>query len=59
MKGKSKVEVTQEEIQRALKKFTEKGGLINKLPDEIAPRNALVGGKWGMFEGVGEPGSGA
>ncbi len=50
MKKKQKIEISPEEIAKALKKFQEKGGLITKLPDEITPRQALVGAKWGMFE---------
>ena len=51
-KKKQKVEISVEEIAKALKKFQEEGGLITKLPDEITPRQALVGAKWGMFEMV-------
>ena len=51
-KQKQKIEISVEEIAKALKKFQEKGGLITKLPDEIAPRHAMVGAKWGMFEVV-------
>ena len=52
MKKKQKVVISVEEIAKALKKFQEEGGLITKLPDEITPRHALVGAKWGMFEMV-------
>ena len=52
MKKKQKVVISVEEIAKALKKFQEEGGLITKLPDEITPRQALVGAKWGMFEMV-------
>lgn len=52
MKKKQKVEISPEEIAKALKKFKEEGGLITKLPDEITPRHSMVGAKWGMFEMV-------
>ena len=55
MKKKQKVVISVEEIAKALKKFQEEGGLITKLPDEITPRQALVGAKWGMFEMVKDP----
>lgn len=53
---KKKVEISPEEVQQALKKFQEKGGLIKKLPDQVAIRSNMVGSKWAMFELVGEKG---
>ena len=49
-----KTKITDEEIQRALKKFEEKGGLIKRLPDQVAPSGNQVGGKFAMFETVGD-----
>ena len=51
---KKKSEISQEEIQKALKKFQNQGGLISKLPDQIAPRSNMVGGRWAMYETVSE-----
>ena len=42
--------ISDEEIRRALRRFIKEGGLIHKLPDEVAPRMALVGSGHGMFE---------
>ncbi len=56
---KQKSQISEEEIQKALKKFQEQGGLITKLPDEVSPRNPMVGSKFGMFEAVSDQGSGA
>ncbi len=52
MKGNKSI--TEEEVQKALQKFVRGGGLIKNLPDEVAPRNLLVGAKWGMYEPVME-----
>ena len=49
---RSKAPITDEEIQQALRKFLKEGGLIKNLPDEVVPRNLMVGAKWGMFEPV-------
>jgi len=51
---KKKVEISQEEVQKALQKFQKEGGLINKLPDQIAPRSTMVGGRFSMYETVSE-----
>lgn len=56
---KNKQVVTEQEIQKALKKFKEQGGLIKKLPDEIVPNHNMVGAKWSMYEAIQENGSGA
>jgi len=42
--------ISEEEIQQALEKFTISGGLIKKLPDEVALRPLVVGRKYGTFE---------
>ena len=51
---KDKKSITEAEVQNALQKFIRGGGLINHLPDEVAPRNLMVGGKWGIYEPVME-----
>ena len=51
---KNQKSISDQEIQKALKKFKEKGGLIRKLPSEIVPRSALVGAKFGIYEGPQE-----
>ncbi len=45
-------EITQEELQRAIRAFQERGGLIRRLPDEIVPPAILVGARWGAYEEV-------
>ena len=47
---KNKRSITEEDIHRALKKFVNDGGLIKQLPDQVAPRNNLVGARWGVYE---------
>lgn len=42
MRNEKKPEVTHEEVQRALRAFKQRGGLVKKLPDEVAPRSDLV-----------------
>lgn len=46
----SRKQLTEEEIQAALNKFLVEGGLIQKLPDEVALRVEMVGKKYGRFE---------
>lgn len=48
----SRKEITREKLQRAIRGFQERGGLIRRLPDEIAPPTALVGARWGAYEEV-------
>ena len=47
-----KVHITEEEIQKALNKFQDSGGLIKRLPEQIVPQRALVGAKYGVYEYV-------
>lgn len=49
--------VTHEDVQAALRKFEEKGGLIKRLPDEVTPRNSLVGSRWAVYESLNDMGS--
>ncbi|MCZ6472180.1 MAG: hypothetical protein O7A08_00445 [SAR324 cluster bacterium] len=49
---KKNIAITEEDVQKALQKFLKTGGLIKHLPDQIAPRNILVGAKFGIFEPV-------
>ena len=51
--------ITEVEIQQALKKFQERGGLIKQLPDEIVPRHTLVGAKYAVYENVSDEAAGA
>lgn len=44
--------ITEQDVQKALKKFVDKGGLIKKLPDEVVPKSVMVGSRWGMYEQV-------
>ena len=52
VKAKKQKQVTHEEIHKALKKFRNRGGLITHLPDQVTPRNVLVGAKWSMYEPI-------
>ena len=49
---KNKKLITEEDVQKALSKFEKDGGLIKQLPDQVAPRNTLVGARWGVYEVV-------
>ena len=49
---KNRQSVTELDVQKAIGKFLREGGLIKHLPDEVVPRNLLVGQKWGMYETV-------
>ncbi len=51
---KNKKVISEEEIQQAIKKFQEEGGLIRTLPAEVVPAHTLVGAKWGVYENVGD-----
>ncbi len=51
--------ITEEEVQQALKRFQERGGLIKQPPDEIVPRHTLVGAKYAVYETVSNEGTGA
>lgn len=52
-----KAVITEAQIQQALEKFKNQGGLIRKLPDEVVPPHNLVGAKWGMFETIQDSGA--
>ncbi len=47
---KPQIQITEEEIQKAIYKFQMEGGLIRRLPDEVVLRSNVVGRKHGMFE---------
>ena len=49
MKKQKKV-ITSKEIRQALQRFYERGGLVTRLPDQVAPTNTMVGTRWGTFE---------
>lgn len=51
---KQDVKMTHEDIQRAIRRFLAKGGLIRKLPPAATPRNMLVGAEYGMFERISD-----
>lgn len=54
MKVKKLTPITEFDIRRALKYFLSKGGFIKKLPDEVGPKNVVVGSEYGMFENLTE-----
>lgn len=39
---KQQPEVTHEDLQQAIRRFKQRGGLVKKLPDEVAPRSDVV-----------------
>ncbi len=45
-----KINITEEEIQKAIQKFQMEGGLIRQLPDEAVLRSNIVGRRHGMYE---------
>jgi hypothetical protein len=51
---KEKKVITQEEVQQAIRKFQERGGLIRRLPDEIVTAQALVGARYSVYEYAGD-----
>jgi hypothetical protein len=42
--------ITEEQVQEAIRKFEDAGGLITKLPDESTPGRSLVGANWASFD---------
>jgi hypothetical protein len=47
--------LTHEQLQAAIRKFQEQGGIIKKLPDQKTYTHQMVGMKWASlesFEGV-------
>ena len=53
MKQKSKAaNITREDVQRAIKKFKESGGLITKITADENPKRKLVGARYASFEPV-------
>lgn len=53
MKRKAAKAITHEELERAIEAFRARGGLIKRLPAEIAPARNLVGSRYGEFEPIG------
>ena len=51
---RSKQTVSRVDFSRAIRKFREQGGLIERLPDEVVAPRSLVGSKFGMYESVVE-----
>jgi predicted nucleic acid-binding protein len=50
----AKKAVSQADIERAIRSFKERGGLIQRLPDEVVAPRLMVGSKFGMYESVVE-----
>lgn len=46
-----KKQITEKDVQRALKLFRKSGGLIRKLPDQHAPNRAMPAGD-GAYEAM-------
>ena len=49
-KAMNKRKISAEELQQAIRKFLEKGGNIQKLPEEKAAAGRMVGAKWNAAE---------
>jgi hypothetical protein len=49
---KREAHITQQQLQVAIERFIEEGGLVKKLPPEVVPRALLVGSEHGRFEPV-------
>jgi len=53
MKATTRI-ITHEDIQKALRAFRQSGGVIARLPDEIALHKNLVGGNLSAYENDAE-----
>jgi hypothetical protein len=51
--------ISEQDIQRALRKFRRQGRLIRRLPAQVAPRSGLVGAKYAAYENPADGGAGA
>lgn len=51
---KHKEGITQEELERAIRKFLENGGRIDRLPDQKNIASRMIGGKWNTSELAGD-----
>jgi hypothetical protein len=49
---KREAHITQQQLQVAIERFIEEGGLVKKLPPEVVPQALLVGSEHGRFEPV-------
>jgi hypothetical protein len=47
-------EITEGQIQQALRQFRLAGGQIRRMPDQVAPRQALVRSRWDTLAGLTE-----
>lgn len=49
-KHKESKKITEEEVRKAVNGFVKKGGLIKRLPNQVAIRSDLVGARHGTYE---------
>ena len=47
--------VSEAELQAAIRKFVDAGGMIKKLPDQKTSASQMVGMRWNNYEMGGEP----
>jgi len=47
---RTRTSITETEIQEALRRFRERGGMVRRLPAEFVPRPNRVGWRHGAFE---------
>ena len=45
-------EITERQIQQALRQFKLAGGQIRRMPDQVAPRQMLVRSRWDTLAGL-------
>ena len=48
----SKKTITEDQIRRALETFAKRGGLVRRLPPQIAPDRRLVGAQHAVYENL-------
>ncbi len=44
--------ITEDQIRRALRNFKSRGGLIRRLPPQVAPERRMVGSQHGVYENM-------
>lgn len=52
--NRKQVTITHEDVQHAMRKFLDQGGLVKRLPDEVTPRGGRVGVQHAVYEDVVE-----
>jgi hypothetical protein len=58
-KSTKKPTLSHADVENAMHKFREQGGLIKRLPDQVVLKGAMVGGKFGVYEPVFDSSAGS